>query len=296
METIYYEHVPGGYGQIRYNPLLLANVTNTQLEEWFLNYKYLHFLLNKDTEEEFAQYKLPVEFEYSMRTRSRSFQELADHSKILIDQSLFQDLFRVMVSTLEKANEMIEITNLKKVGCSIEDFKVEIKKKVKAFHKKPFPEKVKKFEVEEGFKEYLEALKAVNKARNCFEHRNGVLGKEDCNSGDKLVMNCRYPAPVGRDNKPIEILDRMPLGEHYRCEFVETKLKYRISEKLKMGFVDSYKLIYTINFALKGIVDDIYRKCSFDEQIWIIKQFKCEQDAGHNKTGHNKTDKLPRRN
>ena len=64
-------------------------------------------------------------------------------------------------------------------------------------------------------------------------------------------------------------------GEHYRGEFVETKLKYRISEKLKVGFVDSYKLIFTINFALKGIINNIYRKCSFDEQVWIIKEFKC---------------------
>lgn len=205
MEIIYYEHAPGGYGQIRYNPLLLANVTNTQLEEWFLNYKYLHFLLSKDINEEFAEYRLPVEFEYSMRTRSRSFLEIVDHSKILINQSLFQDLFRIMVSTLEKANEMIEITSHKKAGHSIEDFKVAIKKKVKTFHKIPFPKKTKKFEVEDGFKKYLEALNAVNKARNCFEHRNGTLGKEDCNSGDKLVINCRYPAPVGKDNKPIEI-------------------------------------------------------------------------------------------
>jgi len=48
MNLIDYEIVPNGYGQIRFFPLWLANETTTLLEEWFINFKFLHFCINRD--------------------------------------------------------------------------------------------------------------------------------------------------------------------------------------------------------------------------------------------------------
>lgn len=41
-----------------------------------------------------------------------------------------------------------------------------------------------------------------------------------------------------------------------------------------MAFNDSYKLIYSINFALKGIIDSVYESCDVADQVQILKQFK----------------------
>jgi hypothetical protein len=275
MDLVNYEAVPNDYGQIRFFPLRLANQTNTLLEEWFTNYKFLYFCTSRDVEKEFSQHHLTVEFSYILREKIRAFKEIRSDVNVLIDRSLFQDLFRILVSTLEKANELYEIAIAKKVGNSVFDLREEIEKKTRKFHRAPFPEKIEKFEVKENFKRFLETLNAVNKARNCYEHRNGILGKEDCNSGQTLILNFRFPAPVSTGGKRIGILDSMPIGEKFPIQFVDERKTFRVNQKLDMSFNDSYKLLYTINFALKGIIDHIYECCDMDEQVRILKQFKC---------------------
>jgi hypothetical protein len=76
MDLINYETVPNDYGQIRFFPLLLANQTNTLLEEWFINYKFLNFCAGRDVEKEFSKYRLTVEFSYNLREKKRAFEEI----------------------------------------------------------------------------------------------------------------------------------------------------------------------------------------------------------------------------
>jgi hypothetical protein len=275
MDLVNYETVPNGYGQIRFFPLLLANQTNTLLEEWFTNYKFLHFCTSRDIESDFSSYHLTIEFTYTLRERTRTFQELVGDVKVLVDRSLFQDLFRILVLTLERANELYEVAIAKKLGNSVFDLRAEIEEEKRRFHRASFPDKIAKFQVKQNFKPFLEALTAVNKARNCYEHRNGVLGKADCNHGQKLTLNFRFPAPVSDTGRAIGLFDSMPIGEHFPTKFVEERKTFRVNQKLNMDFNESYKLLYTINFALKGIVDHIYESCGIKQQDKILKQFKC---------------------
>ncbi|MFO1487754.1 MAG: hypothetical protein U1F65_04680 [Verrucomicrobiota bacterium] len=274
MELINYETTPGEYGQIRFFPLLLANQTNTQLEEWFVNYKFLNFFMGLESEKKFSEYHLNVEFSYSLRLKSRNFEEIKRDVNFFIDRSQFQDLFRILVLTLENANELYEIAIAKKTGNSIYELRENIQRKKQKFHKSSFPDKLKKFQIKPRFKQYLETLNAVSKARNCYEHRNGILGKEDCNEGQKLVLNFRFPAPVLNSGEIVEPLSLEAIKEHSRSQIVEQKKTFRINQRLNLGFNDSYKLLYTINFALKGIVDHIYECCESDAQVRILKQFK----------------------
>jgi hypothetical protein len=274
MDLVNYEAVPNDYGQIRFFPLLLANQTNTFLEEWFTNYKFLHFCTSRDVEKDFAKHHLAIEFSYHLREKVRTFEEIRSDVNVLIERSLFQDLFRILVSTLEKANELYEIAITKKVGNSIFDFRAEIERKKLSFHKAPFPKKIERFCVKENFKPFLRTLNAVNKARNCFEHRNGILGKEDCNNGQKLILEFRFPAPVSNVGKTIGLFDSIPTGEKFQPQFVDERKTFRVNQKLDVKFNDSYKLLYTINFALKGIIDHIYECCDVDDQVRILKQFK----------------------
>jgi hypothetical protein len=274
MDLVSYEAIPGGYGQIRFFPLLLANQTNTLLEEWFINYKFLHFSVNRDNEKDFNKHHLSTEFSYSLKEKVRTFDQIRKDVNFFIDRSLFQDLFKILVLTLEKANELLEIATAKKLGLNVFDLRDEIENKKRRFHSAPFPVKIQKFAVEAKFQKYLEALIAVNKARNCYEHRNGILGAEDCNESNKLVINFRFPAPVSEDGETVGIFDSMPIGENFITKFVETRKIFRVNQKLDLGFNDSYRLIYTINFSLKGIINHLYDCCNMRQQIKILKQFK----------------------
>ena len=274
MDIISYQLTPESYGQVRYCPILLANHANTSLEEWFTNYKFLLFSIENTTEEEFSNHRLSVEYHYSLRLRERTFTEIKQDSASLIEASLFQDLFRILVTTLEQANELFEISETKKIGQNILDFKREIEQKTHKFNRDDFPTKIKKFAVEDKFQDYLATLVAINKARNCFEHRNGVLGVKDCNVGEKLVIKFRYPAPIGEDGKPVGLFDKVKGDQYLRLHFVEGKKTFRINERIRLDFEDSYKLIYTINFALKGIVDFLYKLKDMDVEVPIIKEFK----------------------
>lgn len=95
MELVTYQLTPGSYGQVRYFPILLANHTNTHLEEWFTNYKFLLFSVRNTTDEEFKDHRLSVEYHYSLRLRERTFDEIKSDSVALIEGSLFQQLFRI---------------------------------------------------------------------------------------------------------------------------------------------------------------------------------------------------------
>jgi hypothetical protein len=274
MNLVNYETVPGGYGQIRFYPLQLANYTNTLLEEWFINYKFLHFCLNKAGAEEFLHHHLTIEFTYSRRQRVRTFDDIRTDVTKFVDRSLFQELFRIMVITLEKANELYEVSKVRKTGRTIFDLRKDIETKNREFHRAKFPDKIKKFKVKENFHTFIEALIAVNKARNCYEHRNGLLGAEDCNSGRRLLLSFRFPAPVSQSGKTVGVFGHMPIGSKFVNQFVDEKKTFRVGQNIDLSFDDSYKLIYTINFALKGIVDHIYESCGVQEQTWILKQFK----------------------
>jgi len=274
MNLIDYEIVPNGYGQIRFFPLWLANETTTLLEEWFINFKFLHFCINRDVKKDFFEYRLPVEFTYGRRVKNRTFDEIKNDAYFLIERSMFQELFRILVVTLEKANELYEISVAKKEGNSVLELRGKIDEMKREFHRLPFPEKIKKLQVKENFKQFLHTLDAVNKARNCFEHRNGILGKTDCNLDKKLVINFRFPAPVADDGKTRGIFEAMPIGKNYKPKIVEEKKTFRINQKLEIGFNDSYKLLYTIIFALKGLIDNVCETCKVTEENTILRQFK----------------------
>jgi len=274
MNLIEYEMVLGGYGQVRFFPLLLANKVNTSLEEWFINYKYLHFSTDQDLKGQFEKFHLNIEFSYSMRTRERSHEAMKLDVNRLIEYCQFQELFRILVEALESAYQLHQIAVSKKEGASVSDFKSLIEKRSKEFHGMPFPVKIKKFEVNEKSKNFLHALVAISKARNCLEHRGGVIGPKDCNRGNKLILKARYPTLVDETGKASGIFDQINEMKISPISFIEEEIKFREGDKMTIGFNDSYKIIYNINFALKGIIDWIYECCESEEQTPIIKQFR----------------------
>lgn len=274
MNLIEYEFTPGAYGQVRFFPLLLANEINTKLEEWFTNYKFLHYSTNRNIEKEFSEFHLPLEFIYSMRTRERSYERMKSEVQKLIEYCQFQELFRILVEALERAYQLHQIAVTNKVGSSITKFQREIEKLSKEFHHLGFPDKIDRFEVNEKSKDFLNALITISKLRNCLEHRGGIIGSKDCNRGNKLILKVRYPALLNKEGKGLSIFDHADEKKIPPLEFKEEELKYRLGDEVIINFNDSYKIIYKINFALKGIIDWIYECCGMSEQIPIIKQFR----------------------
>jgi hypothetical protein len=58
-----------------------------------------------------------------------------------------------------------------------------------AFHHKGIADKLKVFESRFGVKpHHPEHLGTIQQVRNCFTHRHGIVGKQDCVDGDELIL------------------------------------------------------------------------------------------------------------
>lgn len=60
---------------------------------------------------------------------------------------------------------------------------------------------------------YPEALTSINQARNCLAHRRGVVGSEDCNDGDELLLRWW----------PIQFYSKTPDGKKEVVELLLTE-------------------------------------------------------------------------
>ena len=272
-KLVSYETTPGSYGQIRFNPLVLANVTNTLLEDWFINYKFLDYATNKVEPSLFEKHRLNPEFEYPLRLHTRTFSEIQAATRDLIERSMFQEIFRILVTTLEEANHLHQAAIQEKVGGSVFALREAIDKSVRKYNRLGFSDKLKRFEVNERFTPFIDSLGAINKARNCLEHRNGLVGKQDCNEDGKLIIRICYPALI-TDDGPLRAFTSPTTPEKQpKLDFVTEAIRFSKNERVSLSFPDCYKLLYTLNFGLKGVIDSIYELCNVEDQGVILRQF-----------------------
>ena len=275
-KIISYEQVPGRYGQVRLFPLFLANELMTKLEEWFVNYKYYEFAIRNVTESDFSKYQMPIEYIYSYRIRDRSYSDVSNSVLTLIRQSQFQELCRIIIYHLEVAYEIKKVLTTESAGNSICDYQNKINNFTKSYHSIPFPEKCKEFLDGESENTGLENLKAINKARNCYEHRSGILGIKDCNVSRMLIINNSYPAFRNCETGNIRFLKEESFsGNTDTFELIHDLTKFNLGERIDLNFEDTYKIIWTTVSAFKGIIDYLYRiKNVGTEQGQILIQFR----------------------
>lgn len=274
---------PDGYGLVHLNPLLVANIVNTKLEQWFENNKFIHYAIDRVQPDDYAKFSLPLEYTYSMRLQeNRNYDNLKKEVMSSINAKEYQILINIIFETLAMVYECKLIIETKKQGKSIKDFEKHICGKMRDFEGKSFPEKIILLASLAKANEMLEILKKMNAIRNCMEHRNGIVGKSDCKNRSYIEIKWEYPK-LEDSGREVRVVGGANTGARPQIAFAkefftkETK-RFFLGDKIEMDFHDNYKCLYTINLALKPMIDEIYKMVgvSHDRQDLIIKEFKKE--------------------
>jgi hypothetical protein len=119
-----------------------------------------------------------------------------------------------------------------------------------AFHNKGIKDKLKTFDSRFGVKpEYPEHIISIQRVRNCFTHRHGIVGKRDCGDSDELVLKW-----VGFDlfieTETGETIDLvLPLKEKIHTK-AGGAVKLRYSERVR-----TYKIGTAIDLEAKDLVE-----------------------------------------
>jgi hypothetical protein len=105
--------------------------------------------------------------------------------------------------------------------------------------------------------EFSQAYQSLQDARNCLEHRNGVVGQRDAKSDGKLLLQFpRMLLFVERDGKQVEILrGHVSQGEILKFKIDLRKREYEIGQRLELSAVDFEE----IAFACSQFAGDLAR-------------------------------------
>ena len=163
-------------------PAHIATVTSSEVVDLFFN-AMASADLSKKPENDATRYKFKSP-EQSADDRRSAFESW-------IFSKAFQDLMRGVRGSLEQAFFFQELSNIKEVKSSItlDDLLAPLYKRASDL---TFPNLLEK--VNARLKEPLnfsDAFNSLQKARNCFEHRAGIVGKKDISSDG--LMKLHFP-------------------------------------------------------------------------------------------------------
>lgn len=164
-------------------PAHIAVVTSSEIVDFFFN-AMRDADLSKKPENEKTQYKFKSH-EQSAQDRRTTFESW-------VYAKAFQDLMRGVRGSLEETYLFQEIIQLKeaKSSTTLEQLLAPFRKRAADFN---FPRLLD--EVNRRLKsplEFSDSFLSLQRARNCFEHRNGIVGRIDVDHDD--VMRLNFPA------------------------------------------------------------------------------------------------------
>jgi hypothetical protein len=232
-------------------PAHIATVTSSEVVDLFFN-AMASADLSKKPENDATQYKFKSP-EQSAEDRRSAFESW-------IFSKAFQDLMRGVRGSLEQAFFFQQLSNIKEVKSNItlDDLLAPLRKRASDL---TFPDLLEK--VNARLKEPLnfsEAFNSLQKARNCFEHRAGIVGKKDI-SADGL-MKLHFPTLKAfylRGGEEVEIEAGQILDTHDADKdndrgvqiFSRLDLRHRefgLGERLSLKLADFNEIAFACHF------------------------------------------------
>ena len=200
-KTLSYQLISDSYGQVRAFPLLLANELNSKLERWFQNYKYEYLALSNIKDDDFNK-PLQLEYIYSLRVLpERNFLEIKSDVVGEIDLLNYHQLIKIIHEFIERVHNVYLALKEPKRGDTVISFKDHVDELCLEFHRQNFLDKLDSISINLGLQNSLDILRQINRARNCLEHRAGIVSEKDCDSGKNyLSIQWIYPkitSPAG---------------------------------------------------------------------------------------------------
>jgi hypothetical protein len=130
------------------------------------------------------------ELQYRFKSPAISAQERRAMYESWLYSKAFQDLLRGLKGSLELAYVFVNLLSRSHRTASnttIEDFLAPFKKEAATLHFGPLLDKL-----NERLGEplpFVEAYHSLQRARNCFEHRNGIVGQVDAPAGGVMILS-----------------------------------------------------------------------------------------------------------
>lgn len=232
-------------------PAHIATVTSSEVVDLFFN-AMASADLSKKPENDATRYKFKSP-EQSAEDRRSAFESW-------IFSKAFQDLMRGVRGSLEQAFFFQELSNIKEVKSSItlDDLLAPLYKRASDL---TFPNLLEK--VNARLKEPLnfsDAFNSLQKARNCFEHRAGIVGKKDTSSDG--LMKLHFPTLKTfylRGGEEVELKAGQILDTHDANRdsergvqiFSRLDLRHRefgLGERLSLKLVDFNEIAFACHF------------------------------------------------
>lgn len=271
-----YQLTTDSYGQVRAFPLLLANELNSKLERWFQNCKYEYLALSNLKNDDFNK-PLQLEYTYSLRVLpERSFSKIKSDVVTEIDLLNYHQLIKIIHEFIERVHNLYLALKEPKQGDTVLSFKDHVDDLCLKFHHCSFPDKLDLISKNLGLQNSLDILKQINRARNCLEHRVGIVSDKDCDTGKNyLSIQWTYPkitSPAGNLSPISEITGR----KETKTIFTEELRKFRKGDKILFDFYDNSKCIFSVNICFKQIIDGLYKLFNVDQETTpiILREFK----------------------
>jgi hypothetical protein len=220
------------------------------------NSELVNFCFTAFSQADLSQAPLNDQNRYRFNAPNISAELRRDVYEHWILSKALQDLMRGIRLSLEQAYFAIQLTDGPKKAASnstLEEFLTPFRKKASD---KNFPDLL--TEVNARLKnklQFADAYLSLQKARNCLEHRDGIVGKEDINAGDCLEL--RFPRVKNffvRKGEEIELLPGTVVNDGTDGKEVQifTKLEARVllftkGQHLKISFSDFSEIAFACN-------------------------------------------------
>jgi hypothetical protein len=275
-QTLSYQLIPDSYGQVRAFPLLIANQLNSKLEQWFQNYKYEYLGLSNLQEVDFNK-SLQLEYTYSLRVIPlRNFSEIKSDVLAEIDLLNYHQLIKIIHDFVERINNIYFALKEPKHGATVIAFKDHIDNLCLQFHRRNFPEKLELISKHLALQSSLEILNQINRARNCLEHRGGIVSEKDCDPGKSyLSIQWTYPK-ITSSAGDLSPLSQIKGRRETKTIFAEEVRRFQKDERILFDFYDNSKCIFSVNVCFKKIIDGLYKVFNVDQETTpvIIREFR----------------------
>jgi hypothetical protein len=162
---------------------------------------------------------------------------------------VFQELVRAIRASLEEAYffaELLATGRMKaKSSASLDQILAPYRKKAQDMNFPTLLAAVNK-RLERPL-EFADAYQSMQSARNCFEHRSGIVGRSD--AGASGIMELHFPRPkifIVREGEEIEVYQDMPVaaGEEILLKMERRIRRFEIGERLKITAADFEEIAY----------------------------------------------------
>jgi hypothetical protein len=100
--------------------------------------------------------------------------------------------------------------------------------------------------------EFIDAYRSMQSARNCFEHRGGIVGKVDAPDGTLILRFPALRAFVVRNDREIELYPDFPVeaGEDLAMQLIVRERQFMVGEPLRLSAADFDEIAFAcIHFA-----------------------------------------------